>query len=447
MRDRAATLNGRADRGVVSVCATASAEAVWNSRQAHCSPGGTQWHTRMLLGIVLCLLTGAANGDVTGWRGDGTGRFPEAEPPREWDIDQGTNILWQATVGKGQSSPIVVRERAFITAEQDWLLCLDRASGKILWKKDNGFTALPPEIPAPRKRPPADPRCGYSTPTPLSDGEFVYVVFGTGVVACYDSAGQRKWIRCFEQEQATEYGRTASPILVHGRLLVSVTGLLALDPQTGAVLWEQPRAKAAYGTPVTARAGGLEVLVTPNGDCVRLSDGKLLATKLGRTEFPSPVADGTVVYFVDRTAAAVRLAAESAESVKATKLWEVRLEGEFFAAPVCHERILYCVNNEGILWALDAKTGTTIYRQELAMPAARNTPAADPVNIYASLTIAGPHLLVSNDAGDTLVLAPGRQHRQVAHNYLDKGSGASPAADGKHLLLRGGQKLYCIGLR
>jgi hypothetical protein len=65
----------------------------------------TAWRW-MLLCIVVS--TPSAWGQSVGWRGDGTGCFPAAEPPTEWDIDEGTNILWQTKIGKDQSSPVVV---------------------------------------------------------------------------------------------------------------------------------------------------------------------------------------------------------------------------------------------------------------------------------------------------------------------------------------------------
>ena len=49
-----------------------------------------------------------------------------------------------------------------------------------------------------------------------------------------------------------------------------------------------------------------------------------------------------------------------------------------------------------------------------------------PANIYPSLALAGEHLLLGNDAGDMLVLKPGREYRQVSESYLDEGSGACP---------------------
>ena len=84
-------------------------------------------------------------------------------------------------------------------------------------------------------------------------------------------------------------------------------------------------------------------------------------------------------------------------------------------------------------------------RQELEIPSAGGMPGMEAANIYGSLTMAGKHLLLTNDIGDTLVLAPGRAFQEESHNYLDEGSGATPVADGSLLLLRGTKKLYCIG--
>ncbi|NQT87547.1 hypothetical protein HQ560_12330, partial [bacterium] len=45
--------------------------------------------------LCVCLCWGGAP-QPSGWRGDGTGRYPETSPPLEWDIDEGANILWKA---------------------------------------------------------------------------------------------------------------------------------------------------------------------------------------------------------------------------------------------------------------------------------------------------------------------------------------------------------------
>jgi len=401
-----------------------------------------------LLALALSSASAVSGGEPApfGWRGDGSGLFPKADPPTEWDIDTGKNILWKAETGKSQSSPIVVGDRLFLTAEQDLLLCVDRKTGKVLWQKDDGYTALPAGMKVPEKRPPASPGCGYSTPTPVSDGKLVYASHGTGIVACYDVDGNRRWIQRLDVEQTTEYGRSASPVLAGGKLIVSLGGLLALDPQTGKTLWEAKDAKCSYGSPTVARIGEVEVLLTPMGDCVRVSDGKILATELATAKYVSPlVLDGGIVVYATSPAIAWKLPDKAADAVKPTKLWENEdIEGEFFASPVCHGGLLYAASNEGVLYVLDAKTGKIAWQKELDIPSAGGKMGAEPANIYPSLILVGKHVLLGNDTGTTLVLVPGREYKALSRNVLDKGSGASPIADGGQLFLRGGKRLYCI---
>ena len=257
------------------------------------------------LGVVLVSPSAAFSAEVpkaatlAGWRGDGTGLYPHAHPPTQWDGDQGQNLRWQTKVGQGQASPIVAGDRILCTAEPELLLCLERTSGKILWSRDHRRAALPAGIETPKERPPTSPNCGYATPTPVTDGRRVYAVFGTGIVACYDLEGTRQWLRYLDLPQVTQYGRSASPVLAGGHLLVSLSGLTALDPLTGGIVWDTPAAPSSYGTPAITTLGGVQLALTPQGDCVRLSDGKIVATKLASMKYTSPLVAGDVVYFAD----------------------------------------------------------------------------------------------------------------------------------------------------
>ncbi len=397
--------------------------------------------------LVSLLLSGPAVwGQSVGWRGDGTGCFPAAETPAEWDIDEGTNILWQTEIGKGQSSPIVVEERVFVTTEPDVLVCLDCQTGELLWKRPNGYDTLPPSRgPAGGKLPRTHEDCGYSTPTPVSDGSRIFASFGTGVVVCFDQKGHRQWIQYLDRKLVTDYGRTASPVLIGGKLLVSLGGLLALDPANGEVLWETTDARPSYGTSAAIRVAGDDMVITPCGDCVRISDGKLVANGLGELEYASPIVHGDVAYFVGETAVAWKLESESGGDFKPLRLWESdELEGEFYASPVLHEGVLFTASNEGTLYALDARTGKLLYQHNLEIRSAGGLPGMEPANLYGSFIIAGKHMLLTNDVGEALVLLPGRQYRECSFNYLDTGSAASPVAAGKQLFLRGSQSLYAI---
>jgi len=77
-----------------------------------------------------------AGAPVRGFRGDGSGRFPDASPPLEWGADK--NIVWSTKIGPNKySSPIVVDGRIFLVADPAQLVCVDAADGRIRWQKSN----------------------------------------------------------------------------------------------------------------------------------------------------------------------------------------------------------------------------------------------------------------------------------------------------------------------
>lgn len=380
----------------------------------------------------------AAGSAAFGWRGDGTGRFAKADPVTEWDADAKKNILWSAEVGDALSSPVLAGNKVFVTSEPDTLLCLDRANGKILWQKTNGFKDLPDGQKAGKGLPPT--QCGYATPTPVTDGECVYASFGTGIVACYDMDGGRKWIRHIQQEQNTQYGRSASAVLAGGRLVVPLSAAVALDAATGKTVWtsgEDP----SYGSPVATKIADVDVVVTPTGSIVRVSDGKTLADGVFDGRYTSPVVVDGVVYHFGPPAVAVRLPDKAGDKLKTTKLWTNEdVDGETFSSPVVCGGLLYAATNTGKLFALDAKTGKLAYEKPLDLQ-------PEGGNLYPSLIQAGKYVIAANDQGAALVVALGTEYKKVAGNNIGAGSGACPVADGKQIFLRGGDRLYCIGAK
>ena len=368
----------------------------------------------------------------TGWRGDGTGRAPTAEPCLLWTTK--TNVLWKVNVGSSYSSPVPMADRVFVTSEDDKLLCVNRKTGKILWEHTNGFADLTPKTKAPEEASPTS--CGFTTPTPVTDGNRVYVIFGTGIVASYDFEGQRQWIRYLVEPQTLEYGRSPSPVLVAGKLVVMIGHLTALDAATGKTAWEVADVAETYGTPVITKLGDTPVVITPNGIVVRASDGKVLAKEIGSVQHASPVVQEGVVFFADAHSSAVKLTLKPDGKIETHELWQADLDGEFFASPVWHDGLLYTVSNGGVLQALDAVTGKTIYQQALEIPAG---------NFYGSLALAGGKLFVSNDKGNTLVVAPGKEFKSVQQNPLDDGAASTPMFGGRTLFLRAGDLLYAIG--
>src|ERR1700676_1932440 len=96
----------------------------------------------VLLAALLSLGTlPVAAGEVIGWRTDGTGSYPKAQPPLEWSTTK--NVVWSTPMpGYGVSLPVLLGQRLFICSEPATLLCLNRDDGKILWQKTSSYSEL-----------------------------------------------------------------------------------------------------------------------------------------------------------------------------------------------------------------------------------------------------------------------------------------------------------------
>jgi len=246
---------------------------------------------------------------------------------------------------------------------------------------------------------------GYATPTPTSDGQRVYVAFGSGLVAGYDLEGHRQWVRRLETHPATYseprlYGVPESPLLAGGQLLVHFLKLTALDPVTGKTHWEA-EAGVHFASPVGVRVGDTEAVLTACGDVFRVSDGKPLASKVWPSEgLPletccSPVVQSNTVYLVGKGGGAVRFTPSNDGGFATEKLWESKaIRGWCVASPVLADGLLYTLQKGGRFMVLDASTGKSVYVEMLSIKG----------DNYPSLVLAGPYLYASNNAGETVVL-------------------------------------------
>ena len=454
---------------------------------------------------VGCTSLAAAETSV-GWRGDGTGVYPDAQPPVKWSATE--NVLWKTPLpGKSNASPILVEDRIFVCAEPSTLLCVSAKDGAILWSGSTTYADAAPEnarqqaladqakADSLRRKlkeletaqaevsealgktpddaalkaklaklegegkeasealkslasyvpPKTSDDTGYASPTPTSDGKQVYVAFGTGIVACYDLEGHRRWVRRLETHpsQYSEprlYGVPESPLLAGGRLLVHLLKLTALDPATGKTLWEA-EAGVHFASPVRVRVGDIEAVLTACGDVFRLGDGKALATKIWPSEgLPletccSPVAPGDTAYLVGKGGGAVRLKPSSDGRIVAETLWEAKaIRGWCVGSPVCADGLLYALI-DGRFMVLNAADGKTVYKQALFTG-----------KCYSSVALAGPYLYASSNEGETVVIKPGREYQEVARNTLEPFT-SSLFFSGTRLYVRGQTHLYCIGTR
>ena len=275
--------------------------------------------------------------------------------------------------------------------------------------------------------------CGYSSCTPVSDGQRVFAMFGNGVAAGYDLSGKRLWIR--EVERPThEWGNCASPVLADGKLIIHVNRLHALDASTGQPLWTAP-ASQRWGSPAVAKLGDTEVVILADGSFVRARDGVVLTKVPAGLEFNGPVVADGVVYFIQNGGKAFRLPAQAEEKMKLEPLWTTTPHRErYYAGPVVAGGLIYAIQQQGLFSIIDAADGKVV--KEVKLPLGGGT-------VYPSIVLAGQHLLVSSDNGTTLVLKPGRDAEVVGTNKFEPFR-ATPLCAGKRLFIRAMQNLYCL---
>ncbi len=274
---------------------------------------------------------------------------------------------------------------------------------------------------------------GNSTSTPVSDGKNIFAVFATGVVSSHSLDGKRNWITFISNARGDH---SASPLLIDGKLIVHLNSVVALNPADGSVLW-RAKSDEQHGTPVAARIGAEYVLVTPNGDVIRASDGTIIAKRQFRLGHNSPIVEEGIVYSLEEGAIkAWRLPRDWESEFKLEQLWQAEnTRANQLASPVYHEGLLYGVEEKGILTVTDAKTGERIYRKRLDFGSGR---------VDASLCLAGGLLFVSSTRGTTLVLRPGREFEQVAKNDFE-GFSSSLAFSGERIYIRTSRFLFCVG--
>ena len=213
--------------------------------------------------VVLALAPAAADQrDWSRFRGpNGSGTADTTALPSEFGPDR--NVVWKTPLPPGHSSPVLSRDRVFVTAaEEDALLtfALDRASGRVIWRRER-----------PRQRVlPVDKRNHSASPSPVVDGDQVYVFFQDFGLIAYDADGRERWTMPLGPFN-NSYGMGSSPIVVDDLVILvcdqnTQSFMIAVDKQSGRVRWkvERPEAKTGHSTPVVYRpSNGPAQLLVP----------------------------------------------------------------------------------------------------------------------------------------------------------------------------------------
>ncbi|MCP4708490.1 MAG: PQQ-binding-like beta-propeller repeat protein [Planctomycetes bacterium] len=215
-----------------------------------------------LMAVVILLFVGVVEGQVE-WgqfRGPGGAGVAADEGKLPVEFGRTSNLIWQCVVPKGLSSPCICGDRIFLTgyaARKLETICIDRATGEILWRREAPVEKIERVHSVNHQ----------ASPTPATDGERVYVYFGSYGLLCYDFEGNELW-RAKQPEPRSTYGTAASPIVVGDKLIFNndqndSSFLLVLDSKTGDTVWKKERTgfRSGWSTPVYWQRGGVDEVI------------------------------------------------------------------------------------------------------------------------------------------------------------------------------------------
>lgn len=333
------------------------------------------------------------------------------------------------------------------------LLCVDRRTGKVRWKADLPSTKVFEYGLAKFGR-----LHGFASSTPVADESGVYVFLGRGGVAAFEHTGKERWRVHFPAPREHNWGSASSPILHENLLIVhadvEVGALVAYDKQSGSEAW---RAKTGAGdswsTPlVVTTPAGPELVFhhsdfynsearTPKVAAVDPRTGAELweASILKEYHCPSPVArDGIIYWLAHLKAAAVRAGGRG--DVTASHVAWTGTRGTEVCTPIVHDAHLYWTNEQsGIAYCADAKTGEIAYQERLE---------PNPGRIYASGVLVADRIYYVTRKGGIFVVEAKPQFRLLAHNRIASDTSqfnGTPAISRGQMFLRSDRFLYCIG--
>jgi len=372
--------------------------------------------------------------------------------PTTWDRQ--TNIAWRTELpGQGWSSPVIGDAVVYVSAAiprsddpaSDYdlaLILVSVESGEVI--RVSNLIAQEGESAATIHK-----KNSHASPTPLVDGERVYVHFGHQGTVCTDRKGDIIWIDR-DHSFPPVHGNGGSPVLVDGKLIFTCDGsddpyVLALDARTGKEVWRTPRPvdaprKFSFATPTVIDSPDGPVVIAPGSDSVQALDPASGETRWwvrydGYSVVPKPVVSEGRILIATKFGPTKLLAIRPGGSGEVTAShvdWEVGKGIPKTPSVLAHDGLVYLVSDDGIALCIDAKTGENVWRSRLGG------------NYSASPILVGDKLYFSSEEGVTTVIRAGREFEKLASNDLEEATLASPAAAENALFIRTAAALYRI---
>lgn len=419
-----------------------------------------------LTALLLAMTTARADWpEFRGPRGDGqVPARADGKPaglPLHWS--ETNNVRWKTELPhRGWSTPVVMGGQVWVTAatvegNDFFAIGLDATTGQTLFNEHLFHSDNPEPLGNG-----ASMNC-YATPSSVIEPGRVYVHFGSFGTACLDTAtGKTLWKR--DDLPCRHYRGPASSLVGFENLVIlTMDGAdlqyhVALDKQTGKTVWKTDRSviwndeqipgqmakdgdlRKAHSTPLIVEVGGKPLMLSSGAKAAYGYDPRT-GRELWKVQYndwstaPRPLFDRGLAFFVTGLSRTELLAVKTDGQGDITDsgiVWKLRTHIGKYASPLLVEGLIYTAAEESFVSCLEAATGQVVWSERVG-----GKHAASP--LYAD----GRLYLFSQD-GTTKVLKPGRSLEVLATNKLDGGFMASPAASGKAFFLRTRTHLYRI---
>ena len=427
--------------------------------------------------FLLSLPLAIVSADWQQWRGpNASGHAPEGNYPKTWNSK--LNIQWKSKLpGRGHSSPVTAGSNIWTTtaletpaSEKEKMERLKKNDGlpsvTVLSKVSLHALQIDPDsgevlqnIQVFEKKQPqwVHKLNSYASPTPVLENQRLYLHFGAFGNACIDTQSHEIIWKNNQPDLWVmhENGPGSSPIIWQDLMIFHLDGsdrqsVVALYKDTGKIAWQtkrsgemrdNPQFQKSYSTPIIAQSMGQPILISCAADWVYGYDPangrelwKIKYGILGFSNVARPVL-GHGMFFISTCFMKGEIHAYRYEGLEVPKLaWKMTKGAPKIPSPTLIGNELYVINDGGILSCVDALSGELRWRERLDG------------EFSASPTYANGLLYLSDRAGKTTVIRPGKSLQIIAENELEGAPHmASFAPFQNSFLIRTDRTLYRVG--
>ncbi len=382
-----------------------------------------------LIMLTVLLLTDGPVPSWPGFLGQGATPVDPATIPTDWSPNK--NLAWKSKLpGKGQSSPVIMGDKVFVTAIEGTMkdychvVALRLADGSVAW--DLKLESFQPV------------RSNYfqsrSAPTPIVDDVAVYAFFETGNFVAVSHDGRQLWQRALTEDYGafeTTIGIASSPLMVGDTIVLLIdhegpSYLLAVDKETGETKWKADReSRTSYSSPSLVPVGDSSHIVCSSSgsiDGYDPSTGELLWTleeEVGGNRATTPLAAGNGRFVMAaspgmhnenegeaRKTNGVVSIEKFDDGFRAKVLWRTEEAMPAFNTPTVNNGLAYWVNKAGVVFCYNAETGEKHYSKRIEQ------------GCWATPVAIGDRLYVFGKDGLTTVISTGPEFQLIAKNQL-----------------------------